>query len=34
VALAIVVIYLLSLPAGHLRAARRPLLLPSGATID
>jgi ABC-type Mn2+/Zn2+ transport system permease subunit len=33
VALAIVAIYLLSLPLGHLRAARRPLLLPGGATI-
>jgi ABC-type Mn2+/Zn2+ transport system permease subunit len=33
VALAIVAIYLLSLPAGRLRAARRPLLLPGEATI-
>jgi ABC-type Mn2+/Zn2+ transport system permease subunit len=33
VALAIVVIYLLSLPAGRLRAARRPPLLATGATI-
>jgi ABC-type Mn2+/Zn2+ transport system permease subunit len=33
VALAIVVIYLLSLPAGRLRAVRRPLLLPGEATI-
>jgi ABC-type Mn2+/Zn2+ transport system permease subunit len=33
VALAIVAVYLLSLPVGHLRAARRPLLLPTEATI-
>jgi ABC-type Mn2+/Zn2+ transport system permease subunit len=33
VALAIVAVYLLSLPAGQLRAARRPPALPSGATI-
>lgn len=33
VALAIVVIYLLSLPAGRLRDARRPSPLPAGATI-
>lgn len=33
VALAIVAIYLLSLPAGHLRAIRRPAPLPAGATI-
>jgi ABC-type Mn2+/Zn2+ transport system permease subunit len=33
VALAIVAIYLLSLPVGRLRAARRPLSLPAGATI-
>ena len=33
VALAIVVIYLLSLPAGRLRAARRRVLLPGEATI-
>jgi ABC-type Mn2+/Zn2+ transport system permease subunit len=33
VALAIVAVYLLSLPVGRLRAARRSLLLPSEATI-
>lgn len=33
VALAIVAIYLLSLPAGHLRTGRRPLPLPGEATI-
>jgi ABC-type Mn2+/Zn2+ transport system permease subunit len=33
VALAIVAVYLISLPLGRLRAARRPLLLPSEATI-
>ncbi|HUC06580.1 MAG TPA: metal ABC transporter permease [Solirubrobacterales bacterium] len=33
VALAIVAIYLLSLPLGQLRARRRPAPLPSGATI-
>lgn len=33
VALAIVVIYLLSLPAGRLRNIRRPTSLPAGATI-
>jgi ABC-type Mn2+/Zn2+ transport system permease subunit len=33
VALAIVAIYLLSLPAGSLRAARRPVSLPAEATI-
>jgi ABC-type Mn2+/Zn2+ transport system permease subunit len=33
VALAIVAIYLLSLPAGRLRAARRPVSLPAEATI-
>jgi ABC-type Mn2+/Zn2+ transport system permease subunit len=33
VALAIVAIYLLSLPLGRLHAARRPLLLPGEATI-
>jgi ABC-type Mn2+/Zn2+ transport system permease subunit len=33
VALAIVAIYLLSLPVGRLRASRRPLLLPGEATI-
>ena len=33
VALAIVAIYLLSLPAGRLRAGRRPLPLPTEATI-
>jgi ABC-type Mn2+/Zn2+ transport system permease subunit len=33
VALAIVAVYLLSLPAGRLRAARRPLPLPTEATI-
>lgn len=33
VALAIVAIYLLSLPLGRLRAAHRPLLLPGEATI-
>jgi ABC-type Mn2+/Zn2+ transport system permease subunit len=33
VALAIVAIYLLSLPFGRLRAGRRPAPLPSGATI-
>jgi ABC-type Mn2+/Zn2+ transport system permease subunit len=33
VALAIVAVYLLSLPVGHLRAVRRPLLLPGKATI-
>jgi ABC-type Mn2+/Zn2+ transport system permease subunit len=33
VALAIVAIYLLSLPLGQLRAGRRPAPLPSGATI-
>ncbi len=33
VALAIVAIYLLSLPAGHLRAIRRPAPLAAGATI-
>jgi ABC-type Mn2+/Zn2+ transport system permease subunit len=33
VALAIVAVYLISLPLGRLRAARRPLLLPGEATI-
>jgi len=33
VALAIVAVYLLSLPLGRLRAGRRPLLLPGEATI-
>jgi ABC-type Mn2+/Zn2+ transport system permease subunit len=33
VALAIVAVYLLSLPAGRLRAVRRPLALPGEATI-
>ena len=33
VALAIVAVYLLSLPVGRLRAIRRPVSLPTGATI-